>query len=94
MTFPPDFVQPPPIAVWLVTLFTRAEEAETILGDLLEEYSQLASTSGLQFARGWYWRQSVKTIAHLAGNGWRVAPWSTAVPVAGGFLLRRWVFRF
>jgi hypothetical protein len=91
MTPPAYFVQPPRIAVWLVNLFTRAEEAESILGDLLEEFSQLASKSGVAFARHWYWRQTAKTIAHLAGMGFRVAPLSTAVAVIGGFLLNRLV---
>jgi hypothetical protein len=53
MTFQAEFVQPPRIAVWLVNLFTPAEEAESILGDLLEEFSHLASKSGVAFARSW-----------------------------------------
>ena len=53
MTSEPNFVQPPRIAVWLVNLFTPAEEAESILGDLLEEYSHLESKSGVTFARSW-----------------------------------------
>jgi hypothetical protein len=88
MTSQAYFVQPPRIAVWLVNLFTPAEEGESILGDLLEEYSHLASKSGVAFARSWYWRQTVKTIAHLVGSGFRVAPWSTTAAVVGGFLLR------
>jgi hypothetical protein len=69
MTSQADFLQPPRPAVWLVNLFTSAEEAESILGDLLEEYFHLVSKSGVAFARNWYWRQTVKTIAHLVG-GW------------------------
>lgn len=83
--------QPPRIALWLVNLFAAGEEAESILGDLLEEYSQLASKSGAAVARRWYWRQAVKTIAHLGGNGFRGAPWSTAAAVIGGFVLHRFV---
>ena len=90
MTSPPDLVRPPRLATWLVNLFASTEE-ESILGDLLEEYSDLASKSGVPFARRWYWRQTMKTIAHLADNGFRVAPWSTAAAVAGGFLLHRFV---
>jgi hypothetical protein len=84
-----DFRRPPRIAVWLVTLFTPADQAESIVGDLLEEFSQLASESGASFARNWYWRQVVKTIAHLAGAGFRAAPWSTAAAVVAGFFLIR-----
>jgi hypothetical protein len=93
MTSQAYFVQPPRIAVWLVKLFTPPEETESILGDLLEEYSCLASKSGVAFARSWYWRQTVKTIARFAGAGFRVAPWSTLVAVAGGFLLLKFGFR-
>lgn len=87
MTSQTDFVQPPRIATWLVNLFTPADEGESILGDLLEEFSQLASKAGVAFARRWYWRQTVKTIAHLFGSGFRVAPWSTTAAVVGGYLL-------
>ena len=90
MTSQPDLVRPPRLATWLVNLFASTEE-ESILGDLLEEYSDLASKSGVPFARRWYWRQTMKTIAHLADTGVRVAPWSTAAAVAGGFLLHRFV---
>jgi hypothetical protein len=90
MTSQPDLVRPPRLATWLVNLFASTEE-ESILGDLLEEYSDLASKSGVPFARRWYWRQTMKTIAHLADTGFRVAPWSTAAAVAGGFLLHRFV---
>jgi hypothetical protein len=91
MMFPASSIQPPRIAVWLVGLFTPDQEAESIPGDLLEEFSNLASTSGVPFARRWYWRQSVKTVVHLFGTGFRVAPWTTAAAVAGGYLLANFV---
>jgi hypothetical protein len=84
-------LQPPRIAVWIVNLFARAEEAESIIGDLLEEFSQLASKSGVAWVRCWYWRQALKTIAHLAGTAFRGAPWSTTAAVIGGLLLYRFV---
>ena len=93
MTSQAYFVQPPRIAVWLVNLFTTAEETESILGDLLEEFSHIASKSGVAFARRWYWRQTVKTVVHLVGIGFRVAPWSTTAAVVGGFLLLGFVSR-
>jgi hypothetical protein len=90
MTPAANFLQPPRFAAWLVNLFVPAEE-ESIAGDLLEEYSHLASKSGIAIARGWYWRQSLKTIAHLACTGLRAAPWATTAAVGGGFLLLRLV---
>jgi hypothetical protein len=91
MTSPAYFVQPPRSASWLVNLFSPAEEAESILGDLLEEFSQLASKSGAAVAGRWYWRQTLKTVAHLVADGFRVAPWSTTAAVVGGGLLLRFV---
>lgn len=91
MTSEAYFVHPPRIAVWLVDIFTPIEDTESILGDLFEEFSHLASDSGVAAARSWYWRQTVKTIAHLFGAGFRAAPWSTTATVVGGFLLLRFV---
>jgi hypothetical protein len=93
MTSQAYFVQPPRIATWLVNLFTPAGDGESIRGDLLEEFSHLASKSGVAFARRWYWRQTVKTIAYLVGAGFRAAPWSTSTAVFGGFLLLPLAFR-
>jgi hypothetical protein len=90
MTSPAHFVQPPWLATWLVNLFTLPDE-ESIVGDLLEEFCQLASKSGLAFARRWYWRHSLKTIAHLFGTAFRFSPWSTTAAVVGGLLLGRFV---
>ena len=80
-------VQPPRVAVWLLDLFTPYEQTESIPGDLLEEFSDVASKSGVAYARRWYWRQSVRTILHVVRSGFRVAPWSIAGAVVGGVLL-------
>jgi hypothetical protein len=85
------FVRPPRIALWLVDLFTPSEQAESIPGDLLEEFLELALKSGDAFARRWYWRQSVKTVAHLIATGFLVVPWLIAGTAVGGLLLC-WVF--
>lgn len=86
-----DFVQPSPIALGLVKLFAPAGDAESIVGDLLEEFSQLASQLGVLAARRWFWRQTVKTIPLLLVTGFRSAPWTITALVVGGFLLR-WLF--
>lgn len=90
MTSQADFFQPPRIAHWLLSLFATGVEAESLLGDMLEEFSLLAPKSGVAFARSWYWRQTRKTIAHLVGNAFRVAPW-LAASVAAGLVLNRLV---
>jgi len=87
----PSLVQPPRLAVWLVNLFTPYEQSESILGDLFEEFSDLASKSREALARRWFWRQSVKTVAHLIAIGFLVVPWLIAGTVVGGWLLC-WVF--
>jgi hypothetical protein len=88
MTSQPHSVEPPPIAVWLTRLFTLADKAESILGDLLEEFSLLASKSGVSTARNWYWRQTIKTVPRLAGFAFRTAPWTIVTAVVGGLVLR------
>jgi len=75
------------LASWLVGLFAAGERAASIEGDLLEEFSELVSRSGVGPARRWYWRQSVKTAAALAGCGFRAAPWSTLAVALAGYLL-------
>jgi hypothetical protein len=85
-------VQPPRVAVWLLDLFTPYEQTESIPGDLLEEFSDVAAKSGVAHARRWYWRQSVRTIFHLVRSGFRVAPWSIAGVVLGGWLLELAVY--
>ena len=82
-----SLVQPPRIALWLIDLFTPDRQAESIPGDLLEEFSLLASKSGVASARSWYWRQSARTIVHLVGAGFRAAPWLMACVLVAGFLL-------
>lgn len=83
-----DGLQPPRVPVWLVTLFSPAVHGESILGDLSEEFSRLASTKGIVHARRWYWRQTVTTIPHLLATGFRSAPWTITALVTGAFLLR------
>jgi hypothetical protein len=83
----PSPFQPPRLAAWLVDLFIPGEHAESIPGDLLEEFSEIAPRSGLTYARRWYWRQSIKTIGQLVRAGFRAAPWLIISATVGGFLL-------
>jgi hypothetical protein len=83
----PSRPRPPRLAAWLVDLFASAEHAESILGDLSEEFSDLASRSGIAHARRWYRRQSAKTLAHLASTSLHGAPTWLAAVLLLGFLL-------
>ena len=76
--------QPPRIAVWLLLLFTPAEQTESMVGDLLEEFSSIGRTSGVGFARRWYWRQTLNTVQHACFSAFRVAPFLMPVAVFGG----------
>lgn len=86
-----DLVSPSRLAVWFVSLFAPTRETESIIGDLLEEFSQIAARSGISFARRWYWQQTVKTIPALLVAGFRSAPGPITAVVVGGFLLRWFV---
>lgn len=82
-----SLAQPPFLAVWLLELFAPAEHAESIAGDLLEEFSSLQAKFGVALARRWYWRQSTKTVVRLIGTGFRTAPGAIILTVLGGLLL-------
>jgi hypothetical protein len=82
-----SLVQPPHIATWLVNLFAPSDQAQAIAGDLLEEFSDIASKSGIASARQWYWRQCVKTVANLFTSGYSAAPWVISCTVLAGLLM-------
>src|SRR5258708_30198279 len=74
---------PPRAAAWLLDLFMPGDQ---VLGDLLEEFSALASRRGIAQARWWYWRQSVKTVPHLLTAQLRLSPWRSRAAVLTGLL--------
>jgi len=79
--------RPPRLAVWLIELFVPDEQAPSVLGDLLEEFSDVAAKSSIAHAGRWYWRQTPPTVLHLLGSGFWAAPWFMAGVVAGGIVL-------
>jgi hypothetical protein len=91
MTSESDFIQPPRIAAFLVNLFAPAERAESLVGDLLEEFIHHAHKSGIAVARRWYWRQTAKSIAFLMLTAFRGAPWAMVAAIVGGFFAHRLV---
>jgi hypothetical protein len=76
----PTSNQPPRLALSMVHLFAPHDQAEAIPGDLLEEFLGIAAASD---ARRWYWRQTVKTVAHLFADGFRSPHMLFVVLVAG-----------
>ena len=75
--------QPPVIANWLIDLLIPEEQKESVKGDLLEEFSDLATKCGESSARSWYWRHSTKTIARLMFR----TPWVVALVLLGGLFV-------
>ena len=80
-------LRPPRLAVWLIELFVPDEQAPSVIGDLLEEFSGIAAKSSVAGARRWYWRQALPTVIHLLASGFRAAPWFMTGVVAGGLVL-------
>jgi hypothetical protein len=52
---------PPRVATWLLERFVEGPRRESLVGDLLEQYSQGRSTA-------WYWRQVVTAIVTSAAR--------------------------
>jgi hypothetical protein len=81
---PQEFAAPPRWAVALLPLLLRADEAETVTGDLIEEYRDTVyPLSGRWRADAWFVRQ-------VAGFAWRTASlWGLllAAFMTGRFLL-------
>jgi hypothetical protein len=69
--------KPPRAAAWLIELFAPIESADSVLGDLEEEFAGRFEQSGRGGSYRWYWRQAVLTSIHLSWGSFRSAPWST-----------------
>jgi len=78
---------PPRGAVRLIELFVPAGSSEPVLGDLEEEFARRLGEAGSTTARRWYWRQALRTTAHLAWGSVRAAPWSTAAQVLASLVV-------
>ena len=63
--------KPPRAGARLVELFVSMSSAEAVLGDLAEEFAGRLSRSRHGAAGRWYWRQALRTTAHLV---WGSAP--------------------
>ncbi len=58
-------LMPPRIATAILRFFLRGSDMAPILGDLDEEYQDIAQGSP-KTARAWYWRQSLLSTVHIA----------------------------
>lgn len=81
----PDY-GPPRLAQWLLELFFPKRQVSPVLGDLREEFAEIASAKGTRDARRWYWRQTAKTIPHLLLAEFMAAPRERLGGLAAGLL--------
>lgn len=80
---------PPQLATWFVECVTSREESDGVLGDLAEEFAEVARRSGRDPARRWYWRQCRRTVWHLAASPLWLRPAATAMIALIGISLTR-----
>ncbi len=80
---------PPHLAVWLLRHFLPSNNTESILGDLLEEFSSKAISTNTANSRRWFWRQTLQTVLMQFSANFRLVPGSGLGPVLAGFLLLR-----
>ena len=59
---------PPRLARWLLERRFSGAAAESILGDLAEEFAQRAARDGASSAARWYWRQALTSIGARSRN--------------------------
>jgi hypothetical protein len=78
---------PPRLISWLLDLFVPTDQADSIPGDLVEEFTAKAAQAGARAARRWYRRQAVSTIAHLLRQQYRASPWATIGAVLVGLVI-------
>jgi len=62
---------PPVLGNSLLAIFLDNKHRETLLGDLEEEFLEIAAKHGLNTAKGWYWWQVLRSIGPLLGFGIR-----------------------
>ena len=78
MTTRPVEFQPPRAAAWLVGVCASPDESDAVLGDLREEFVDVAGREGVAAARRWYWRQALRSSGHLTFGPFRQRPWRMA----------------
>jgi hypothetical protein len=78
--------EPPRLTSWLLDLFVPAGQADSIPGDLLEEFTVKAAVSRRR-ARLWYRRQVVRTVGHLLNLEFRRSIWATIGAVLAGLVV-------
>lgn len=80
-----DFKNVPRFGEQTLLLFLSKEDRDILIGDLEEEFFQIADKHGVRYARGWYWKQTVCSCFN--------AIWSKLLVVAGATAIWKLVGR-
>jgi putative ABC transport system permease protein len=85
---------PSPLAIWLLSKMTRAEERVSIINDFFEIYTGINKEKGTCAARRWYWAQVTKSIPMFLKiqMSWSMAMFKNYLKIAFRFLKRKKVF--
>jgi hypothetical protein len=86
MIAPPRFIESV-----LSALGATPEYRDLVIGDLAEEMVLRARYDGEPAARRWYWREALRSIPHLLGNGLREAGYR-GIGHLLGLVLTAWTF--
>ena len=71
---------PPTLATWLMTRLASGENRESLIGDLIEQYSGGRSSA-------WYWRQTISAIVtSLSAEAWRHQALAIFVVALGAYM--------
>jgi hypothetical protein len=77
-------ISPPRFAETVLTsLGATPEYRDAVVGDLAEELAWRATLDGPAEARRWYYREALRSIPHLLGNGARSMRWGSVRRVTG-----------
>ena len=61
-------VGPPRLAAFVLRAVASSSDRRFVVADLSEEFSRIAAQEGPAAARAWYWRQTLSSLAPLAGD--------------------------
>ena len=56
---------PPRLAEGLLRFCNRRDDSYSLIGDIQEEFTEIADSKGIRAARRWYWKQTLRSIPTL-----------------------------
>jgi ABC-type antimicrobial peptide transport system permease subunit len=88
--------KPPRFPKWLLSCLKHFQDYYAISGDLEEGYQELIEERGVEFARFWYWIQTINCLFEYLGNRflWSIAMFVNHLKVAFRNMLKHKGFSF